>query len=201
MRMTAYNMLVEIIDRNKSDKIITAPVHKNWIGGQQAIIKPNSELNFKNFLYRIIFSAEQDGIFNIEARSSSSSIKLIEKNLKFDSVKDNSKNCYIYNIPTARKNEELVYEIKSIKGAVNYFVYNGNSNEEINSKMVNEGQNGEGNEKRIVIDQETRNTQKDGNWKICMMSVDGRSSLYTIQGYMSSNMESVKEFQKLLYSK
>lgn len=41
MRMTPYKMSVEIIDRNHPKKVINVPISNNWIGGQQALIKPD----------------------------------------------------------------------------------------------------------------------------------------------------------------
>ncbi len=200
MKMTPYKMFLEIIDKNQPDKILNAPINKNWIGGQQANIKPNTDFNLKNYNFRIIFVAEADGILNVEARTNNSNIKLNDKILKFESIKENHRNCYSYNIINENKGEELIYEIKSIKGKLNYIIFA----ENVNSIPALKGEVLENTKERIILNSSMRRNEIEGNWKICV-SCDNKGSnnmgLYTLQAYMGNNHEHVKEYQRMLYGK
>lgn len=204
MRMTPYKMAVEIIDKNQPEKVINVPTSENWIGGQQAIIKPDAEFTFKNYYYKIIFTAEKDGVFNIEARSSQASIKLTDKILKFDSVKNDIKNCYAYSIPNDRTEEELIFEIKSIKGKIEYSIFaeinDNKKNQENNNSITLQGEVMDKNYSKIILTSADRKNNTQGSWKICLNSGE-KSSLYTLQAYLASNHEHIKEYQKLLFSK
>lgn len=197
MRMTPYKMFVEIIDKNQPDKIINAPINKNWIGGQQANIKPDSQLDFQNHFYRIIFIAEKDGIINVEAKAANSIVKLDDKILKFDSLRDDNKNCYSFNINKENADQDLIFEVKSIKGKMNYQIMGNDNIPKLNGEVS------EKLKEKIILNSSLRNNKNDGVWKICLFNADKneKSALYTMQAYLASNLEHVKEYKKLLLSK
>lgn len=195
--MTPYKMQVEIIEKNQPDNIISAPINANWIGGQQAIIKPEAELRSEHYLYRVIFIAEKDGIFSVEAKTENFASKLNDKILKFDSVKADKQNCYVYNIAKEKAQEDLVFELKAIKGNISYSVYS-----DKDAKAVMQGEVAGKDKAKVALSAEQRGSQVDGNWKVCVVKKDneGKSALFGLQAYLAGNHEHVKEYQKLLFS-
>jgi hypothetical protein len=209
MRMTPYNMEVEMIEKSEGENILKAEVHENWFGGQQAILKPSAGNPFENFNVRIIFTAVEDGVFNVEAKSSNSLSRLNDKSLKFETVAKDFSNCYAYNIPQEKQEDELVFEIKSIKGDLEFYVFPDNknlndfndfNNEKLNKFITSKGYLENQSNKKIVLDAKLRNKQNFGEWKICIRSESQDETMYTIQGYLASNHHHIKEYQKLLYN-
>lgn len=196
-RMTPYKMFVEIIQKNQPDKIISAPISRNWIGGQQAIIKPESELSSEAFVYRVIFIAEKDGVFSVEAKTDNFPSKLNDKILKFDSAKGQNANCYVYDISKEKAQEDLVFEFKAIKGNLSYSISGAND-----SKEVLKGDIIEKSKLKVALSAQQRESQVDGLWKVCVANKDneGKTALFALQAYLAGNHEHVKEYQKLLYS-
>lgn len=212
MRMTPYKMEVEMINKKNSDDVITIKTFENWVGGQQALIKSTSESPLQNYQYRIIFTALKDGIFDVEAKSSNSISRLNDKSLKFDTVNNDFVNCYAYNIPKDYKKEELVFEMKSIRGNFNYYIFPDNNNlnnikyynnEKLNGFITAKGNVSDKDSKKIVLDRKTRSKQVTGDWKICIKTEQEKATnaMYTIQAYLSSNHYDIKEYQKLLLRK
>jgi len=212
MRMTPYKMEVEMINKNNSDDIVNVKTFENWVGGQQAIIKSSENVLLQNYQYRIIFTALKDGIFNVEAKSSNSISRLNDKSLKFDTVNALVGNCYAYNIPKDLQREELVFEMKSIKGSFNYYIFPDNNNlnnikyynnEKLNGFITSKGNVSNRSSTKVILNMKMRNKQIIGDWKICIKTEDQNSedSLYTIQAYLASNHYDIKEYQKLLLRK
>ncbi len=198
LRMAPYKMQVEIIEKNQPDKALSAPISANWIGGQQAIIKPDAQLRVEAYLYRVIFIAEKDGIFSVEAKSENSASKLNDKILKFGSAKAEKLNCYVYNISKEKAQEDLVFELKAIKGNVGYSVLSGKD-----PKVVLQGEALEKDKVKVALSAQQRGSQAEGEWKVCVVNKDkdAKNALYALQAYLAGNHEHVKEYQKLLFSK
>jgi hypothetical protein len=212
LRMTPYKMEVQMINKNNQSDIINFKTFENWVGGQQAIIKASAEILLQNYIYRIIFTALKDSVFEVEAKSSNSFSILNDKSLKFDTVNSEIGNCYVYNIPNESSKENLVFEMRSIKGSFDYYIFPDNNNlnnikyynnEKLNGFITLKGNISEKNSNQVILDMKIRNKQTAGDWKICIKSDDQKSenSMYTIQGYLASNHHHIKEYQKLLYRK
>jgi hypothetical protein len=212
MRMTPYKMEVEMINKNNPNEVTNFKTFDNWVGGQQAIIKSSADISLQNYNYRVIFTALKDGVFDVEAKTSNSFSRLNDKSLKFDTVNYDVGNCYVYNIPNESTKEELVFEMRSIKGNFNYYIFPDNNNlnnikyynnEKLNGFITAKGTISDKKSNQIVLDMKIRNKQISGDWKICIKTEDQKSenSLYTIQGYLASNHHHIKEYQKLLYRK
>jgi len=212
MRMTPYKMQVEMMNKNDSNDVINVKTIDNWVGGQQAIIKNSAKNNLQQYQYRIIFTAEKDGIFDVEAKSSNSISRLTDKSLKFDTVNHEVVNCYAYKIPkeTLPKHDELVFEMKSIRGDdFDYYIFPDNNNlnnikyynnEKLNGFITAKGQVKGKDSKKIVLDMKMRRKQTTGDWKICIKTEQKFSNaMYTIQAYLASNHYDIKEYQKLLF--
>lgn len=210
--MTPYKMEVEMINKNNPKDVISARVTENWVGGQQSIIKSSKDILLQNYQYRIIFTALKDGIFDVEAKSSNSNSRLTDKSLKFDSVSAEMGNCYAYNIPKIAKKEELVVEMKSIRGNFDYYIFPDNNNlnnikyynnEKLNGFITVKGNISDRNNGKIVLDMKKRSKQVTGDWKICIKTEEQKpaSAMYTIQAYLASHHYDIKEYQKLLYRK
>jgi hypothetical protein len=196
--MTPYKMLVEIIEKNQPGKVISVPINANWIGGQQSIIKADSKLLPEEYLYRVIFVAEKDGIFSVEAKIENFASNLNDKILKFDSAKAQNSNCYIYNISKEKAQEDLVFELKAIKGNVSYSVFAVKA-----SKEILKGEVAEKSKVKVALSAQQRGSQVDGSWKVCVTNKDkeGKTALFALQAYLAGNHEHVKELQNLLYGK
>lgn len=206
MRMTPYKMEVKMMNKDNQNDVMDVQTFENWVGGQQAIIKPSKNISLQNYQYRIIFTALKDGIFDVEAKSSNSLSRLTDKSLKFDSVNTEMGNCYAYNIPKNSKKDELMFEMKSIKGQMNYYIFPDNNNlnnikyynnEKLNGFITLKGKLTENESRKIGLDRKMRFKQTTGDWKICIKSEE--DAFYTIQAYLASNQYDIKEYQKLLY--
>jgi len=132
--------------------------------------------------------------------------------LKFDTVNALVGNCYAYNIPKDLQREELVFEMKSIKGSFNYYIFPDNNNlnnikyynnEKLNGFITSKGNVSNRSSTKVILNMKMRNKQIIGDWKICIKTEDQNSedSLYTIQAYLASNHYDIKEYQKLLLRK
>ncbi len=197
-RMAPYKMQVEIIEKIQPNKVIMAPISANWIGGQQAIIKPYSDLAAEAFFYRVIFIAEKDGIFTVEAKTENIVSQLNDKFLKFDAAKAEKTNCYVYNISKKNAQEDLVYELKAIKGNISYSVFG-----DKDAKAVLQGEVSQQNKSKVALSAQQRRRQVDGSWKVCVVNKDkvANSALYALHVYLAGNHQHVKEYKKLLFSK
>lgn len=181
LKMTNYKMNVDIVHKKDASNVIQANVNANWIGGQQATIKPSSDAS--NYQYRVVLTALENGIFTLEARSSQAVVALDDKTLKFESVKSKQELCYSYKATEG----DVTISAKSIKGDLNIRVNPGDK--EINVSVKSEK------EENYTLTKELRNN----NVKFCVSSGDNQA-FYTIQVYMNKNEENVKEYKKLLYS-
>lgn len=182
LRMKKFTMQVEILEKQNPKNVIEAPVSLNWIGGQQAIIKPQSQFTSK-YSYRVILSAVEDGVFDIEARTSKSLIKLEDKSLKFDTVKKNQGICYSYKATT--NTDKLILEVKSIKGDVKFNI----TPESTGTKQTLKVEDGNDIKTPLTSD----------NLLICAESVSD-NAFFTVQIYQEANSSKVREYKQLLYS-
>ncbi len=191
-------MEVEIVEKENTQKVISVPVTTNWIGGQQTTIKPNTNEAKTNFFYRVILSANENGVFDIEARTSKSVIKLHEKSLKFETIKKDTNVCFSYNI-RHHVEDSIIIDVKSVKGDLNLKVTPNNSNSTdgltINVKSEEEIKYEVTKDYRV-----SKNAQK-GLWLICAETPESseESTFFTIHIYTTKNSKKVKEYKQLLY--
>lgn len=193
LKMSKYTMNVQIID-STSNKVIDVPVNTNWIGGQQAIIKPEAK-NYK-YEYIVILTAIENGVFNIEARTSNAVIPLDDKTLKFETVKANQQVCYVYNINKANVEGDLMIEAKSIKGDLSLTISpESDKSNTINLTVANEK------DIKYTLTSEIRKNKnvQGGNWLICARSNASNHSFFTLQAFLGKNSELVKQYKKLLF--
>ena len=197
LKMSKYKMEVKIIDKSNEKNMIEVPVSQNWIGGLQAMIKPKANNYVSKYQYKIILTAIENGVFNIEAKTSKAIVPLSDKTLKFDSVKLNEKLCYSYKINKESAGNNFKIDVKSIKGDVSLEVsplgVNGNP---LQFTILNE--------KDLKYDLTSAYRQslksESGIWKICA-TTKNENAFYTIQVYQDENGVKVKEYKKLLMGK
>ena len=197
LRMSGFKMNVEIVEKANLKNVIEVPVQANWIGGQSAKITPNISHNFRSlYFYRVILTAAEDAVLNIEARTSNSIIKLSDKSLKFEAVKKDQKLCFNYNVAKTQIEDSFVIETRSIKGDVNFSVFPaGKENLKKELKLFNEKEL----KHEISSLYRKENNALEGDWTICASSE--ANAFFTIQVYMSHNYKLIKEYKKLLYRK
>jgi hypothetical protein len=190
-KMTNYKMNVEVIHQNN---LIDIPVNENWIGGQSAMIQPSASIAFNSIQYRVIINAIENGVFNVEARTSNSVIHINDRNINFEWIKQNENLCFSYNIESFNKNDDLIINMRSIKGDMNLILHPKNDfSEVIKERVLPEKEN------RFSISKHMRLDNNAGEWLIC---VEGKSekNLFSLQVYINTNEKKVNEYKKLLSS-
>lgn len=194
--MTNFKMEVEIVEKENTQKVISVPVSTNWIGGQQATIKPNTQEAKTNFSYRVIISANENGVFDIEARTSKSVIKLHEKSLKFETIKKDTNVCFSYNIKHHIE-DSFVIDVKSVKGDLNLKVHPNNTNDSLTINVKSE----EEIKYEVTKDYRVSKNAQKGLWLICAETPENfeDSTFFTIHVYTTKNTKKVKEYKQLLY--
>jgi hypothetical protein len=198
LRMTDFDMTIEKIefgkDQNLSSDSSEIQVNKDWIGGKAATINNLNLSSSSQFFYRVLLRSSSDSVFNVEARTDSSLIKLNDRSLKFEGLKENSRVCYVYNV----NNEisDINIDARTLKGEVEFVLFPKiqNKQQEISFKV----------NKEIVYhltasDRKTRNSPK-GEWVFCAQALTG-DAFFTLSVYDIKNENLVKEHKKLLYSK
>jgi len=197
LKMTTYNMNVDIVKNQQNLGEMKGVVTPDWIGGQQFKMTKN-DLGFdKENLYRITILAKENGIFNIEARTSNTVVKLSENIIKFDSLKQNQRTCYKYVIGKDLSKDDLIIKLNVIKGKTDFMLSPNNipnldKDFPINFRVTN-------NQKNYELPAEYRENLKGGSgiWFVCAVNKNS-PSLYTIQVYMKQFEESNKIFEKNL---
>lgn len=196
LKQTKYDMKVDIINSQQPNTQLTANVNANWIGGQQAMIYPKNFImtgdksnNLMNYSFKITISAQENGVFNLEATSGNTIITL-DHSIRFDSTSEEAPICYSY---TATEKEKLVIDVKSIHGNLiirtqdeklpafddytNKFTVDNGREEKISLLNVN-------NAKKIFLCVETQ-----------------KSAYFTIHIYNKDREEHAKTYKNLLFSK
>lgn len=200
LKQTKYEMKVEIINNeDKKSSPITAKVNSSWIGGQQSLIYPKNFLlsgdqnnNLMKYSFKIIISAHENGVFNLEATSGNTIVALTESNLnmRFDSATNNAPTCYFYN---AKKNDKVYINVKSIHGEVVIRTQENKKPEfdDFSDKFsVTDSK-----EEKIAL--KTSSTIE----KLYLCVESQTTSYYTINIFSESNESSVNNYKKLLMSK
>ncbi len=191
LKMSKYDMRVEITDKsakNDSDSTIQVPVKLNWIGGLQAVIRPNSSSSIANsrYIYRVILTAEESGVFNLEARTSKAIIQLEDKSVKFESVKKGQKTCFFYKNNSVNKTDDILVKTKSIRENVMFTVI--------------EGKTKSASEFLLQDKKDLKMKLKNGDYVICA-TTDKQVAFFSMQVFLESSEKRVKEYNGLLYSK
>ena len=150
----------------------------------------NSFIN--DFTYRIMIEAEESGVFNLEGLTSNSIIKLDDKALKFQTIEEGQKLCYQYDIKKENENEDIIVDSRLIKGEIKLTLSYQNS--KIKPLEINSG-------KKFVLTKQDRQKlgSKSGLLDICAKTND--QAFFTIQMYLKSNIQDIKEYKELLLSK
>jgi hypothetical protein len=196
MRMKSYKMAVQIVEKKNPSNVIQVPINSNWIGGQQAIIKPKAEEYNSKYEYRILITANENGIFNIEARTSKAIIPMEDKLIKFENVKESQNLCFSYKIDKSNVSSNVIIDAKSIKGDVTFKVFPQNM-----STLSSEFKVESGKDTKYEITNQLRQTKNasSGVWYVCASSLN-TSAFFTIQIYLDKNYKMVKEYKQLLFS-
>ena len=185
-------MKIEKVNQNQQEEITSSliSVSKDWIGGKAATIQNPKQ----DFYYRVILtSTNSDSVFNVEARTDSSLIKINDRSLKFEGLKQNSKVCYLYNVKNQQSN--IAIESRAIKGEIEFSVFpSASPQQEISFKVENEKVfNLSANERKIK-------KASNGDWVLCAQAkVD--DVFFTLSVYNLQNEGLVNEHKKLLFSK
>ena len=198
LKMTPYQMNLKIQERANSNNFFEVPVKTNWIGGQQALLKPKSDANNNSkYDYFVTIKAEKDGVFNLEARSSNGLIALQDRSIKFEHLKENQKLCFSYNIDANNSESDVQIHAKSVRGEVVLSVYPQNSEQSSISLSI-----ASGNElnHRLSADFRANKESASGVWLICAEPKE-KEAFLTLQVYLYNNSAVVEKYKKLLYSK
>lgn len=197
LRQSNYKMNVEIVEKTNLKNLIEVPIQKNWIGGKVAKITPNLSHNFRSlYFYRIILTATEDSVLNVEARTSNSLIKLNDKSLKFESVKKDEKICFNYKINDDQIEDSAIIETKSIKGDIKFWIFPA---EKENQKLELSVSSQKELKHELTSTYRNQKKAKGGDWVIC--STSENHAFFTIQVYMNHQSEMIREYKKLLYRK
>jgi hypothetical protein len=191
-------MNVRIEDKENPQNSIEVPVKTNWIGGQQAMFKPTSDsINNTKYDFFVVIKANNDGVFNIEAKTSKAVIPLQDRSIKFEYLKRNKKLCFSYEIDEKNAGSDLDITAKSFRGDINLTVYpKASETNSLNFKLEN------GNESSQKVTATTRSTYNasSGIWMICAESGD-QEAFFTLNAHLDQNTNLVEEYKILLYSK
>lgn len=187
-------MNVYITNKLENNYLINVPTQTNWIGGQEALINIHQK-NDNQYNYYVRLIANEDGIFNVEARTSNAVISINDRSMRFETVNENQENCYLY---ASKDNTSMTIEAKSIKGDLSIKIVNENED----SKSINFNVlNGENQKRNISFEERQKISQSSGNWKICMKSTSGEEVYYNLQVYETNKLNLIKEYQRLLLGK
>jgi hypothetical protein len=182
LKMSNYEMNVENVSAEKALAIL---VDSTWAGGKQSKITTPGD-------YKVTIRAIEDGVFTIEARSSTSIITLDDKNMRFDSLKENENVCYRYNVKDDISS--VLIDARSIEGDIKLTIKPENNNNAINLNISSKK------ETQFDLTSGIRK-QKDlasGNWLVCVNS--DKDAFFTLHAFLETNSELVKEYKKMLYS-
>jgi hypothetical protein len=183
LKMSKYEMNVENVN---AENALVVNVDSTWAGGKQAKITSPGD-------YKITLRAIDDGVFTIEARSSTSIITLDDKNMRFDSLKEGENVCYRYNVKDDISS--VLIDIRSIKGDISLLIKPENGQNNINLNISSEK------ESHYELSSAIRNEKglASGNWLICVNS--DKDAYFTLHAFLEANSELVREYKKILYSK
>lgn len=195
--MTSFKMNVRIEDKENPQNSIEVPVKTNWIGGQQAMIKPTSDSINSKYDYFVVIRANNDGVFNIEAKTSKAVIPLKDRFVIFENLKQNQKLCFSYQIDEKNAGSDLEISVKSFRGDITLTVYPVASETNSVNFILESGK--ELSQKVTVSTRSTYNAPS-GIWMICADSGD-KEAFFTLNAHLGQNSILVKEYKKLLYSK
>ena len=173
LRQSKYSMIV----RSDSHEY---EVKENWKGGQQAIIDP------KKMELKIIITANENGVFNLEAISDKTEIDLSHSKIRIDSAFSETPMCYLFE----NKNNKVIVHIKSIEGELK--VYTQENKKPEFDDFMSKFEVREEEDKKIPIE------TKASKFYVCVESPN--SSFYTINVFSHENESNVKEYNQLLLS-
>ena len=191
-------MNVRIEDKENPQNSIEVPVKTNWIGGQQAIFKPTSDsINNMKYDYFVLIKANNDGVFNIEAKTSKAVIPLQDRSIKFENLKQNQKLCFSYEIDEKNAGSDLDITAKSFRGDINLTVNPKASETNLLNFKV---ENGNESSQKITAAIRGSNNASSGIWIICAESGD-QEAFFTLNAHLDQNSNLVNEYKVLLHSK
>ncbi len=182
LKMSKYEMNVENVS---AEKALELSVDSTWAGGKQAKITPPGD-------YKVSLRALEDGVFTIEARSSTSIINLDDKNMRFDSLKEGENVCYRYNIKDDISS--VLIDARSIKGDINLTIRPESAESGVDLSILSEK------ESHYELSSNIRKEKglTSGNWLVCINS--DKDAYFTLHAFLDTNSELVREYKKILYS-
>lgn len=189
-------MSAESVNMNNGvERISPVTVSNNWIGGKQLYLHEDNGHNLSNDKYRIKIKANEGGVFNIEAITSDTISVLEDKDLKFQSLKNDQRLCYSYDVKD--QNEDITLDIRAIKGGVNFYINPG----QLPTKDTHAFNFQTARDRKFNLSSELRakHNQKGGMWYICA-TTDDSYAFFAIQVYLIKNASEVQDYKKLLLS-
>lgn len=196
LKQTNYEMKVEIVNTQQPNNLQTANVNVNWIGGQQAMIYPKNFImtgdqsnNLMNYSFKIIITAHDNGVFNLEAVSGNTIIAL-DHFIRFDSASEETPICYSY---SASDKERLILDVKSING--NLTIRTQDEKLPAFDDFTNKFTIDNGRDEKISL----LNSNNAKKIFICVESA--KVAYYTIHIYNEKMEEQAKTYKNLLLSK
>jgi hypothetical protein len=149
--------------------------------------------------YKVIIAALENGVFNIEGRTSETVVPLTDNMIKFENLKPNQRTCYKYNIPEQYKEDNLMVNSNVIKGNVRLFIAPNSipryaKNFPIQTTLDSKASNFE-----LPVSTRTQLNSKAGIWFICVESKQ-ITAFYTLQVFLNQFSQNNKVFQKNLSS-
>jgi len=190
LQMTDYQMIIEIINNNSNE----GKVSRDWIGGQQFLIKSKDALFSPTNEYKVTIVAKDKGMFTIEPRTSKTLILLSENMIKFESLKEAQRNCYTYDISEQYKNDDLIVNMNLVKGSAALLL------SPDNGSTFPIGLNIPVQSSHFDLQQSTRRkfNSESGTWLICVQSKS--NSLYTLQVFLKQLADNKENYHNNLVS-
>ena len=183
----------------ENNNLLEGLVSHDWVGGQQFMLTNKDALFSPSNKYKVTILATDDGVLNIEGRTSKTLVPLTDYLIKFENLKPEQKTCYKYDIPEGYKNENLILKMSVIKGNAKLLlspssIPKKNDDFPIQFDVLDKTTNYElPHSTRLKLNAES------GVWLICIESKK-ITSFYTLQVFLSGFSDKNKTFQKNLES-
>ena len=191
LRMAKSSMKIQILS-SESKSPIDVNTTSNWIGGQQGIIYPKNFtfLNGTTYTFRIEITAQENGVFNLEATSGNTVIQLTSSSLRFDFITKETPLCYSFLVEN--KKSETTVHVKSVNGNLSVFIKEDGLPEfdDFSQKFNVESEK----EAKVVV---VSSSAK--KWFLCMHTEE--HAYFTVHIFSNEKKGDVEGYKNLLFSK
>ena len=159
------------------------------------ISSKHSDISNKDFEFRLIINAVENGVFSVEIKNSSSVAILTDNSLKFESLKPQQSSCFKYQLPESNR-ERLVVNIKSVKG--DFKLYLNSALPANESNYIREYNIKDQINDKFIIDSEL--LLKSNVCYLCAVNTNQTVAYFSVQVFAANNIDLIKNHKKLLYS-